>query len=37
MDMTAGAGLELFNFRFDYAFLGYDLGNSHRISLAFEL
>ena len=35
-DFTAGAGLKIFSFRVDYAFVSYDLGNSHRISGTFE-
>lgn len=35
-DFTAGAGLKIFWFRMDYAFVSYDLGNSHRISGAVE-
>ena len=31
-DFTAGAGLKIFWFKIDYAFISYDLGNSHRIS-----
>lgn len=33
---TAGAGLKIFWLRLDYAFVSYDLGNSHRISGAIE-
>ena len=35
-DFTAGAGLKIFWFRMDYAFVSYDLGNSHRISGTLE-
>jgi hypothetical protein len=31
-DFTAGAGIKIFWFKVDYAFVSYDLGNSHRIS-----
>lgn len=31
-NFTAGAGFKLFWFHIDYAFVSYDLGNSHRIS-----
>ncbi len=35
---TAGVGVDLAGFRFDYAFLPYgDLGASHRISLGYQL
>ncbi len=30
---TAGAGIELWRFRLDYAYQSHDLGNSHRVSL----
>jgi len=36
-ELTAGAGLELAGFCLDYAFIGGDLGNSHRITGAFRL
>lgn len=35
-NFTAGAGFKIFWFRVDYAFVSYDLGNSHRISGAVE-
>jgi hypothetical protein len=35
-NLTAGAGLKIFWLRADYAFVSYDLGNSHRISGAVE-
>ena len=35
-ELTAGAGFKIFWFRVDYAFVSYDLGNSHRISGAVE-
>ncbi|HOT96246.1 MAG TPA: hypothetical protein PLG50_11535 [bacterium] len=35
-ELTAGAGLELAGFCLDYAFIGGDLGNSHRITGAFR-
>lgn len=35
-DFTAGAGLKIFWLRIDYAFVSYDLGNSHRISGGVE-
>ena len=35
-NFTAGAGFKLFWFHVDYAFVSYDLGNSHRISGAVE-
>jgi len=35
-DFTAGAGFKLYFARIDYAFVSYDLGNSHRISGAVE-
>jgi len=31
-DFTAGAGLKLYMVRLDYAFVGYELGNTHRLS-----
>ena len=31
-DITAGAGIKVFKFQLNYAFVSYDLGNSHRIS-----
>ncbi len=34
---TAGAGLYLWKFKFDYSYQGHDLGNSHRISILFGL
>lgn len=34
---TAGVGIKLSIFRFDYAFRGHDLGSSHRISTAVQL
>ena len=34
---TAGAGLYLWKFRFDYAYQGHDLGNTHRISILVGL
>ncbi|MFQ5708579.1 MAG: hypothetical protein ACE5HO_14075 [bacterium] len=34
---TAGTGFHLWKVRLDYAFLGYDLGNVHRLSGAFQL
>jgi hypothetical protein len=33
-DFTAGAGLKLYMVRLDYAFVGYELGNTHRMSAA---
>lgn len=33
-DFTAGAGLKMYMFRLDYAFVGYELGNTHRLSAA---
>ena len=33
-DFTAGAGLKLYMVRLDYAFVGYELGNTHRLSAA---
>ncbi len=33
-DFTAGAGLKLYMVRVDYAFVGYELGNTHRLSAA---
>jgi hypothetical protein len=36
-ELTAGAGLKLAGFSLDYAFVGSDLGNSHRITGAFGL
>ncbi len=36
-ELTAGAGLNLAGFSLDYAFVGSDLGNSHRITGAFHL
>jgi hypothetical protein len=33
-DFTAGAGLKLYMFQLDYAFVGYELGNTHRLSAA---
>lgn len=35
-DLTAGAGLSFKMLRLDYAFMTYDLGNAHRISLSVE-
>jgi hypothetical protein len=35
--LTAGAGLNLAGFSLDYAFVGSDLGNSHRITGSFGL
>ena len=35
-DFTVGAGMKLFRFHVDYAFVSYDLGNSHRVSGAVE-
>ena len=35
-NFTAGAGFKLLGFHVDYAFVSYDLGNSHRISGAFQ-
>jgi len=35
-DFTAGAGFKFFAFHVDYAFVSFDLGNSHRISGAVE-
>ncbi len=32
---TAGAGLYLWKFHFDYAYQSHDLGNSHRVSILF--
>lgn len=34
--LTAGTGLRLWKVRLDYAFLGYELGNVHRVSGAFQ-
>ena len=34
---TAGAGLYLWKFHFDYAYQSHDLGNSHRVSILFGL
>jgi hypothetical protein len=31
-DFTAGAGLKVYLFQLDYAFVGYELGNTHRLS-----
>ena len=31
-DFTAGAGLRVYLFQLDYAFVGYELGNTHRLS-----
>jgi hypothetical protein len=33
-DFTAGAGLKLYMVSLDYAFVGYELGNTHRLSAA---
>jgi hypothetical protein len=33
-DFTAGAGLKFYMVRLDYAFVGYELGNTHRLSAA---
>ena len=33
-DFTAGAGLKMYMVRLDYAFVGYELGNTHRLSAA---
>ncbi len=33
-DFTAGAGLRVYMVRLDYAFVGYELGNTHRLSAA---
>ena len=32
---TTGAGIYFWKFKFDYAYQGHDLGNTHRISLLF--
>ncbi len=34
---TTGAGIYFWKFRFDYAYQGHDLGNSHRVSVLFGL
>lgn len=33
-DFTAGAGVRMYMVRVDYAFVGYELGNTHRLSAA---
>lgn len=33
-DFTAGAGLKVYMVKLDYAFVGYELGNTHRLSAA---
>ena len=33
-DFTAGAGVKMYMVRVDYAFVGYELGNTHRLSAA---
>jgi hypothetical protein len=35
-DFTAGAGFKIYRLQLDYAFVSYELGNSHRISGAVE-
>ncbi|MBN1543385.1 hypothetical protein JW992_14695 [candidate division KSB1 bacterium] len=35
-DLTAGAGLSLFGFTADYAFVSHELDNSHRVSIAYH-
>jgi len=36
-NFTTGAGLYIWKFTFDYAYQAHDLGNSHRVSVLFNL
>lgn len=36
-NITLGAGLKISYFELDYAFVGYELGNTHRVSLSFDI